>query len=138
MKRSFLNIITLDGKEIRIAEFGFFADSPSFDGNTVIFRRDGNHMRLDLTSGVISSCDAFSTKKKRASTDGKYSVRLEFTSPIIDGLGYCEMILRDTKNDNEQVLVRFMGCADSIGDMPFSVDSKQIVFFGYPADEFGE
>ena len=138
MKRSFLNIITLDGKEIRIAEFGFFADSPSFDGNTVIFRRDGKHVRLDLASGVISSCDIGLTKKKRASTDGKYSVSLEFTSPLSDGLGYCEMILHDTQNDTEQVLVRFMGCDNSIGEMPFSEDSKQIVFFGYPADEFGK
>ncbi len=137
MKRSFLNIITLDGKEIRIAEFGFFADSPSFDGNTVIFRRNGKYMRVDLGSGILSSCES-TAAKNHTSPDGKYSVKLEFTSPLTDGGRYCEMILHDTENDSDKVLVRFMGCAESIGDIPFSEDSKQIVFFGYPADEFGE
>ncbi len=133
MAKSFLNIITLDGREIRVAEFGFFADNPSFDGNSIIFRHGKNYKRIDLVSGVISESEP-PTCCANISPDGNYSVRLSFTSPLTDGRGYCEMVLRDNAGGNEQVLVRFMGCEGSIGAIPFSADSGNIVFFGYPED----
>ena len=137
MKRSFLNMITVDGKEIRLAEFGFFADSPSFDGEAVIFRKGNKYMSFNLENGMLSP-SVPPSQKSCTSPDGKYSVHLNFTSELTDGCEYSEMILHDIDAGTEKVLVRFMGCADSVGNMPFSADSKKIVFFGYPADEFGE
>ncbi len=133
MSKSFLNIITLDGREIRVAEFGFLADSPSFDGDSIVFRHGEKYKRIDLISGVISKSEP-PTRCAGTSPNGKYSVRLNFTSPLTDGRGYCEMVLRNTLSGNEQVLVRFMGCDGSIGAMPFSADGQKIVFFGYPED----
>ncbi len=138
MKRSFLNMITVDGRMCRLAEFGFFADSPSFDGNCVIFRVGDKYKRFSLDTGTVSEIVPFVTIESHTSPDEKYTLRLEFASEITDGIGYVHMILHNNEDSTEMVLTRFMGCVESIGKIPFSADSKKIVFFGYPADEFGE
>ena len=137
MKRSFLNLITVDGRMCRLAELGFFADSPSFDKNSIIFRHGDKYKRFSLDTGAISEATPPETAKTHTSPNRKYTLRLEFASPVTDNLGYVHMILRNNEASSETVLTRFMGCADSIGDVPFSSDSERIVFFGYPAEEFG-
>ena len=132
MSKSFLNIITIDGREIRVAEFGFFADSPSFDGDAVTFRHSEKYERIDLVSGALSSAMPPEIESC-SSSDRKHSVHLRFTSPLTNGRGYCELCLCDS-NGCEKVLARFMGCENSIGALPFSADGQKIVFFGYPED----
>ena len=137
MKRSFLNLITVDGRMCRIAEFGFFADSPSFDGESIIFRVESKYKHFSLETGMVSDTVQLEFTKNHTSPNGKYTLRLEFASEVIDSIGYVHLILRDNETAHETVLTRFMGCADSIGEHPFSEDSERIVFFGYPAEEFG-
>lgn len=137
MIRSFLNIVTVDGKLFRVAEFGFFADSPSFDGGGIVFRQGDRYKRIDLDTGVISPSAPITTEK-HTSANGRYTVRLEFASEVTAGRGYVHMLLRDNKKSSETVLTRFMGCAESIGAVPFAADSERVVFFGYPEDELGE
>ena len=137
MKRSFLNLITVDGRMCRLAELGFFADSPSFDKNDIIFRHGDKYKRFNLDTGGISGASPPEITNAHTSPNGKYTLRLEFASDITDNLGYVHMILRDNESSSETVLTRFMGCSNSIGDVPFSEDSEHIVFFGYPAEEFG-
>ncbi len=138
MKRSFLNMITVDGRMCRLAEFGFFADSPSFDGDGIIFRTGDRYKRFSLDTGALSDTELKELVLSHTSPNGKYALHLEFASELTDGLGYVHMILHNNENSTESVLTRFMGCARSIGDIPFSDDSERIVFFGYPAEEFGE
>lgn len=137
MARSFLNMITPDGRMCRIAELGFFADSPSFDGDGIVFRRGDKYQRIDLDTGMLSIIEPH-TAQSHTSPDGQYTVRIEFASALTNGRGYVHLMLRDNKKSTETALTRFMGCAESIGDAPFSSDSKRIVFFGYPEDELGE
>ncbi len=136
MARSFLNIVTADGRLCRVAEFGFFADMPSFDGNGIVFRTGGKYKRIDLDTGMISSAEAV-TDGCKTSHDSRYTVRLDFGSEVTDGRGYVHMILRDNEKSTETVLTRFMGCETSIGARPFSDDSVSIAFFGYPENELG-
>ncbi len=142
MSRSFLNIVTVDGKLCRIAEFGFHADCPSFDGNGILFRKGTDFRRIDLDTGIVGRVDspkaAYSPNVCRTSPDGLYTVRLELASPDADGKGYVHMMLRDNKKSTETVLTRFMGTENSMGAMPFSEDSVTIAFFGYPEDELGK
>ncbi len=137
MKRSFLNMITVDGRMCRLAELGFFADSPSFEENSIIFRHGDKYKRFNLDTGALSDATPHNLTQNHTSPNGKYTLRLDFASDITDGLGYVHMILHDNETSSETVLTRFMGCADSIGDVPFSSDSERIAFFGYPAEEFG-
>ena len=136
MTRSFLNIITADGRMCRLAELGFLADSPSFAENGVVFRTGDKYKRLDFDTGLISTADAV-FGNRRTSPDGKYTLRLEFAAPPTDGRGYVQLILRDNKESTETVLTRFMGSERSLGAIPFSADSRSIVFFGYPERELG-
>ncbi len=136
MTRSFLNIVTVDGRLCRVAEFGFFADMPSFDGNGIIFRTGGKYKRIDLDTGMISDSEAV-TDECKTSPDSRYTVRVEFESTVTDGRGYADLILRDNEKSTVSVLTRFMGSEASIGKSPFSDDSVSIAFFGYPENELG-
>ena len=123
--RSFLNLLEIDtGREIRIAEFGFAASLPSFADGGIVFRRDGSWWKLSPDTGMLSR---FSGEIP----DVPHSIALRFTSEFKDGIAYCELV------SGERVLVRFMGSHDCIGSAPVSSDGKQLVFFGYPAHEFG-
>lgn len=137
MARSFLNLITTDSKLCRLAEFGFYADLPSFDKNSIVFRQDGKFKRFDLVDGRITPTEPPSFEKMRTSPNGRFTVTLEIASELIWGKGYVHLMLRNNENGTQTVLTRFMGCDDSIGERPFSDDSKSIVFFGYPENELG-
>ena len=137
MARSFLNVVTVDGKLCRLAEFGFDADLPSFDKNRVIFRQDGKFKCIDLADGRITPAEPPSFEKTRTSPNGKHTVTLEFATELTEGKGYVHLMLRNNENGTQTVLTRFMGCAESVGERPFSDDSKSIVFFGYPENELG-
>lgn len=140
MARSFLNLITTDGRLCRLAEFGFLADAPSFYENGIVFRAADKYKRFDLDTGAITAVDAPLAKKSGAqisSPDGRYTVTLKFDSEITNGRGYVHMMLHDNEKNTETVLTRFMGSENSMGAMPFSEDSQNIVFFGYPEDELG-
>lgn len=133
MNRSFLNLITANGKQLRIAEFGFHAELPFFDKNSIIFFNNKKAMRFDLDSGKISEeggkCEPCGNY---TSIDKAYNVRLFFESPLTEGRGYAHLILHNTASKSEVVLARFMGSEKSISPLPFSPDGKSIVFFGYP------
>lgn len=137
MARSFLNLITTDGRLCRLAELGFYADLPSFDKNSVVFRQDDKFKRFDLADGRITPTEPPSFEKTHTSPDGKHTVTLEFASQLTEGKGYVHLVLRNNENDTQTVLTRFMGCAESVGERPFSDDSESIVFFGYPENELG-
>lgn len=137
MARSFLNTVTVDGKLCRIAEFGFFADIPSFDENSIVFRIGEKGRRIDLDTGALSLADLPVCKSDHTSPDGRYTVRTELVSELTNGIGYVHLILRDNKKSTESVLTRFMGNSNSVGVRPFSKDSKTIAFFGYPEEELG-
>lgn len=136
MTRSFLNIITPEGRQYRLAEFGFHAESPYFDGDAVIFTRDGAPFHFALDSGKITPAeDVSAVAANHTSPDEKYALRLEFASEAINGRGYVHMILTDLSSGTEKVLARFMGSKKSIGPLPFCADGKSIVFFGYPEED---
>ncbi len=136
MTRSFLNLITPEGRQCRLAEFGFLAESPYFDGDTVIFTRDGRHYRFALNSGKITPAELDNKAvEEHISPDKKHALHLEFASDTVNGRGYVHMILTDLSDNTEKVLARFMGSKKSIGPLPFSPDSKNIVFFGYPEED---
>lgn len=137
MARSFLNIVTVDGKLCRIAEFGFHADLPSFSENGIVFRQGEKYKRIDLDTGMISSSEAPAGDNVRSTPDGRFTVRTEIEHPDGDGFGYVHLILRDNEKSTETVLTRFMGNESSLGIMPFSEDSVSIAFFGYPERELG-
>ena len=140
MARSFLNLITTDGRLCRLAEFGFFADAPSFGNGGIVFRAADKYKRFDLDTGAITTLEAPHTEKSGtqiSSPDGRYTLTLKFDSEITNGRGYAHMMLRDNEKNTETVLTRFMGSENSIGTVPFSEDSQNIVFFGYPEDELG-
>ena len=136
MTRSFLNLITTDGKQCRLAEFGFLAESPYFGDDAIIFTRDGSKYRFALDSGKITPTEAIAAvTEEHISPDKKHALRLEFASQVTDGRGYVHMILTDLSDNTEKVLARFMGSEKSIGPLPFSTDGKNILFFGYPEED---
>jgi len=137
MARSFLNIVTVDGKLCRIAEFGFHADLPSFSKNGILFRQGEKFKRIDLDTGMISSSKAPVGDNVRTTPDGRFTVGTEIEHPDSNGFGYVHLILRDNEKSTETVLTRFMGNESSLGIMPFSEDSVRIAFFGYPERELG-
>ncbi len=137
MSRSFLNIVTVDGKLFRVAEFGFHADRPSFDGDCVVFRAGGKFKKIDLATGMMTSAEPVTAGVVRTSPNGRFAIRTETELPDENGFGYVHLILEDKEKSTETVLTRFMGNESSLGVMPFSADSVSIVFFGYPENELG-
>lgn len=137
MERSFLNIVTVDGRLCRVAEFGFHAEMPSFFGEGIVFRQGGKWRRIDLGTGMLTSAEAPQCETVRVSSDGRYTVRCEIEQPDEDGFGYVHLMLFDKEKGTETVLTRFMGDERSIGAVPFSADSRGIAFFGYPERELG-
>lgn len=137
MTRSFLNLITVDGRQCRLAEFGFFAESPYFEGDSIIFTREGKLRRFELESGEIKEFSGIkpTSHAEYISPTGEHSLRLEFASETTDGRGYAHMVLKNNSDETEKVLARFMGSKNSIGPLPFSRDGKNIVFFGYPEED---
>ena len=123
--RSFLNLLeTTTGHEIRLAEFGFFADQPSFVDGGIAFYRGDVCMLFSPDTGMLSPYHGEIPSRE-------HGLVLNFTSEFTDGIAYCELIR------NGDVLVRFMGSHGSIGKNPIASDGKTVVFFGYPAMEFG-
>lgn len=119
---SFLNLIDLDsGRQVRLAEFGFYAESPSFCGDDIVFYRDGKCWRFDSNSGAISAFDDEIPEK----CEERSSVKLNFISEIVDGIGHCELLA------GGKVAVRFMGSERSIGAVPEK--NGKVVFIGYPS-----
>lgn len=137
MARSFLNTVTVDGKLCRIAELGFHADLPSFRQSSIVFCKDKEGRQIDLDTGMLKGAALPSQEKTLTSPDGRYTVRTELASKLINGVGYVHLVLRDNENGTETVLTRFMGNESSIGAKPFADDSRTIVFFGYPEEELG-
>ncbi len=135
MARSFLNLLDLStGREVRAAEFGFDADSPSFAGNTVVFRQSNRVRSLDLSTGQLADAAGFPGEYEGPvfSPDRKALLSLRWASEPADGDGYVMLVL--TEDAEERVLVRFMGSERSLGIKPFSDDGRTVVFFGYPSE----
>ena len=129
--RSFLNVIDLgSGRQIRVAEFGFYAERPSFHSDRDIgFFRGGKPFRLSLETGIVSSgaddippCP--STEKQR--------VYLNYKSSPSERTAYVELIYEDASE--RRVIARFMGGDGTLGARPFNSDYSKVVFFGYPSD----
>ena len=137
MLRSFLNIVTVDGKLCRVAEFGFHADLPSFDGDFVVFRQGEKYKKISLETGMITAAHKPTAEASRTSPDGKFTGWCEIEHSDKNGFGYVHLILRDNEKSTETVLTRFMGNESSLGVTPFSADGVSIVFFGYPENELG-
>lgn len=137
MSRSFLNIVTVDGRLCRVAEFGFHADMPSFDGDFVVFRKGESYKKISLETGMITSASKPAPSPTRTSPSGRFTVECDIELSDKNGFGYVHLILTDNEKSTETVLTRFMGSENSLGVMPFSDDSVSIVFFGYPEDELG-
>lgn len=132
--RSYLNIIDIkSSREIRAAEFGFYAEKPSFcllyDNECILFERGNIKYIFSLADGSIS--------KLKAET------KLAFPAPP-DGVNICLQALSDAgdtvytaltlcRPDGDTVLCRFMGTVNSIGEHPLSRDGRHVVFFGYPS-----
>ena len=124
--QSLLNLIDIGtGRQIRLAEFGFKAGSPSFSENGITFERDGELYKFDLSTGMISKAP-ICTKRSDGKSFQNDEVKIIFISDKVDGIGHCEL------NVNGKVLARFMGSEKSIGIRP-ERDGK-IVFIGYPSE----
>ena len=109
MARSFLDLITTDGRLCRLAEFGFFADAPSFNNGGIVFRTADGYRRFDLDTGAITAVEAPLVEKSGApitSPSGRYTVSLEFGSKITNGRGYAHLMLRDNEKSTETVLTK--------------------------------
>lgn len=125
--QSFLNLIDkASGRQIRLAELGFKAGSPSFSEDGITFSRDGEMYIFDLSTGMISK-QSICTKRSAPENAGKSEVKIIFISDKTDGIGHCELIA------DGKVLARFMGSDESLGEVP-EKDGK-IVFFGYPSPD---
>lgn len=123
--RSFLNIINIKtGRQIRIAELPDGYSYPSFYDNHIIFYKGNEAFSLSLDSGKIE-------RRQVEIEASPTAVRLNFTSELTDGIGYCELIY------GEKVLSRFMGSYGSIGSAP--IKNEEVVYFGYSNENsFGE
>ena len=131
--RSYLNIIDItSSREIRAAEFGFYAEKPSFcllgDSECILFERDNIKYIFSLADGSISKLKAETKLAFPAPPDG-VNICLQALSDAGDTV-YTALTLR--RSDDEVILCRFMGTADSIGEHPLSFDGKRVVFTGYP------
>ncbi len=118
---SFLNIIDLEtGRQIRAAELGFEAREPSFVDGGIAFLRDGEPVKLDLTSGEIAPIVSL---PEPVETDAQ----LEFLSPEENNVAYVALVVRGV------TVARFMGNSGSLGARPLSPDGTKIVFIGLPS-----
>lgn len=125
--KSFLNIIDLEtGRQIRVAELGYRASSPSFTGGGITFRRasDGKAFILSLENGMVLPFDGEITP------DPEPGVFLKYNSQPEDGIAYVEL----TSKKDGRVIARFMGGEDSLGEKPVDEEGRNVVFFGYPAE----
>ena len=125
--RSFLNIIDLQtGRQIRVAELGYRAASPSFADGGIAFRRcsDGEWLILSLEDGSVRHFDGNITN------DPEPMFFLKYNSEPEDGIAYVEL----TDISDNKVIARFMGGEDSLGARPCDDERRRVVFFGYPAD----
>ena len=125
--RSFLNMIDLEtGRQIRVAELGYRAASPSFTDGGIAFRRrsDGKALFLSLEDGMILPFDG------DIAPDPEPGVFLKYNSQPEDGIAYVEL----TAKKDGHVIARFMGGEDSIGVKPVDDERRKVVFFGYPAE----
>lgn len=125
--KSFLNIIDLEtGRQIRVAELGYRASSPSFVGGGIAFRRasDGKAFILSLENGMVLPFDG------KITPDPEPGVFLKYNSQPVDGIAYVEL----TSKKDGRVIARFMGGEDSLGEKPVDEEGRNVVFFGYPAE----
>ncbi len=123
--QSFLNLIELStGRQIRLAEFGFKAEAPSFgsDGKGIFFNRDDTTWSFDEDSGMIRRVAELSLPN-----GSEQQVKINFISDVSDGIGHCELIA------DGRVVARFMGSEHSIGAIPER--DGRIIFIGYPSDD---
>lgn len=122
--QSFLNLIELStGRQIRLAEFGFKAEAPTFgsDGKGIFFTRDGETWSFDEDSGLIRR-----VAEQSLPSSSEQRVRINFISDVSDEIGHCELIA------DGRVVARFMGSERSIGAIPER--GGRIIFIGYPSD----
>ena len=120
---SYLNLIELaTGRELRLAQFGFHAERPSFVESGICFLTDGKWKHFSLETGGVSDYSGALPAKSGGA-------RIEFTFPPESGIGYCQLIVAGAVVNN------FMGSAASIGDAPISPDGRMVVFVGYPSRE---
>lgn len=132
--RSYLNIIEIESsRQIRAAEFGFYAEKPSFclvgENEYILFERDNGKYLFSLADGSISKLKAEMIVVFPAPSDD-IEISLQTLSDAGDTV-YTALVLRRDKS--ETVLCRFMGTGNSIGEYPLSYDGRRIVFFGYPS-----
>lgn len=125
--QSFLNLIDLaTGRQIRLAELGFKAESPSFSDGGITFERDGELYRFDLDTGRITK-PAICIKQPQAECTSASKVKIIFISAKVNGIGHCELIA------DGRVAARFMGSDKSLGECPEK--DGRVVFFGYPSPD---
>ncbi len=121
--QSYLNLIEIDtARQLRLAQFGFHATLPSFVEGGISFFADGRWKLFSLDTGMV--CDYTGDLPARQEV-----ARLEFTTPLTDGVGYCRLIV------GSHVVNNFMGGDGSIGAAPISPDGKYAVYIGYPSKE---
>lgn len=119
--QSFLNLIDIQsGRQVRLAEFGFKAESPSFTDDKIIFVRDGEFWSFDEISGMIAKIQTCPPLSETSS-----DVKLNLTSESSCEVELCELIV------NNKIIARFMGNKNSLGLSP-ERDGK-VIFFGYPS-----
>ena len=132
--RSYLNIIDITpSREIRAAEFGFYAEKPSFcllgDSESILFERDNIKYIFSLADGSISRLKEETEVQFPAPPDD-VEIFLQILSDAGDTV-YTALTLHGS--DGDTVLCRFMGTVNSIGEHPLSRDGRQVGFFGYPS-----
>ena len=131
--RAYLNIIDItSSREIRAAEFGFYAEKPSFcllyDNECILFERGNIKYIFSLADGSISKLKA-ETKVAFPAPPNDAEIFLQTLSDAGDTV-YTALTLHGS--DGDTVLCRFMGTVNSIGEHPLSFDGKRVVFTGYP------
>ena len=132
--RSYLNIIDItSSREIRAAEFGFYAEKPSFcllgENECILFERDNIKYIFSLADGSISRLKEETEVQFPAPPD---EVEI-FLQTLSDAGDTVHTALTLHGSDGDTVLCRFMGTVNSIGEHPLSRDGRQVVFFGYPS-----
>lgn len=121
--QSFLNLIELStGRQLRLAEFGFTAEAPSFTDSGIIFSRDGELWSFDMNTGRIKR-----SSEVPCPVDKDTEVKINFISQPLDGIGHCELIA------GGRIIARFMGSLGSIGSSPCR--DGRVVFIGYPSPD---
>lgn len=131
--QSFLNIIDLaSGRQIRAAEFGFYAERPSFcTDNTIRFYRGETAYLFSLETGSLSTDTGGSCTKQPENNEPR--IYLNYKSEPVNKIAYVELIYGD--GAGIRVLGRFMGGTGTLGERPFTSDYCKAVFFGYPSED---